>query len=236
VHAKRSGGVGVAEPGHIASLPTQLWLSKSRSAPDFVRVEVNCFGAPHSGFAVNSSRINARTSGERPAGCRLFQVQNRRKPRRCHAITVLRLDDVNGRAPARHARASRAQRIRSADVKSTRGRRDRWTTASWWRSVDDLGVQRGARLDDKSERVEQRVTTDATVGAIGEKPITSMEATCGIAGSHNEYVDLISRAPEQAKQISFRRMSVAGRTDRQELAPSTNRDWRTSATRRIVSP
>src|SRR4029453_14686732 len=48
-------------------------------------------GAPHSGFAVDISRINARTSGEtagRPKGCRLFQVQNKPKPCRCHAITV----------------------------------------------------------------------------------------------------------------------------------------------------
>ena len=46
-------------------------------------------GAPQSGFAVDISQIRARMSRDtrrRPRSCRLFHVQNRRTPRRCHAM------------------------------------------------------------------------------------------------------------------------------------------------------
>jgi hypothetical protein len=48
--------------------------------------------APHSGFAADIVRISVRTSRGtvgRPTRRRLFQVQNRRNPWRCQAMTCL---------------------------------------------------------------------------------------------------------------------------------------------------
>ena len=95
-------------------------------------------GAPHSGFAVDSSRISARTSAAtpgRPLRCRLFQVQNKRKPRRRHARTVSGLTMRTPERQSRHDRDSHAHSTRSTVVKQTRRRRDRFTTASWCRSA-----------------------------------------------------------------------------------------------------
>jgi hypothetical protein len=78
-------------------------------------------------------QTNARTSGEtagRPERCRLFQVQNNRKPCRCHAMTVSGLTMWMAERQPRHDRESHAHSIRSTGVKRRGGRRDRFTTAS----------------------------------------------------------------------------------------------------------
>ena len=105
--------------------------------PQLQELSVNPRGH-HKGFAVESSRINARTSDAtpgRPVRRRLFQVQNRRKPRRCHAMTVSGLTIRTVARQLRQACASHAQRRRSAAVKRKRRRRDRFTRASWCRSA-----------------------------------------------------------------------------------------------------
>jgi hypothetical protein len=57
---------------------------------------------PQSGFAVHISRISARTSCGtvgRPVRSRLFQVQNKRKPRQCPGDDGRWLNDIEGRVP-----------------------------------------------------------------------------------------------------------------------------------------
>jgi len=81
-----------------------------------------------------SARTSVGTPG-RPVRRRLFQVQNRRKPCRCHATTVSGLTTWSADRQDRQARESHAHSIRSAEVKRSRGRRLRWTTVSWCRSA-----------------------------------------------------------------------------------------------------
>ena len=88
--------------------------------------------APQSGFALQTSRINAWTSGAiagRPERCRLFRVQNTQKPCRCHEMTVVGLTICTVEHQPRHVCESHAQRMRSVTVKRGRGRRARFTTA-----------------------------------------------------------------------------------------------------------
>ena len=137
-------------------------------------------GAPHSGFAVDISRINARRSGEivgRPQRCRLFQVQNKRKPRRCHARTVSGLTMWMADRQPPHERESQAQNIRSTRVKRRRGRRDRFTTVSWCRSAM---ISRCSETRDRNmNRIEwsSEKTTDATKRGYRRTSITSIDAT-----------------------------------------------------------
>ena len=73
----------------------------------------------HTRFAVDMSRISARTScgtAGRRVRCRLFHVQNKRKPRRCHATTVSGLTMYTAERQPLHACASHAHSIRSTDV------------------------------------------------------------------------------------------------------------------------
>ena len=65
----------------------------------------------------------------RPVRCRLFQVQNKRKPRRCQPTTVSGLTMCTAERQPRHACESHAQSIRSTGVRRRRGRRDRFRTA-----------------------------------------------------------------------------------------------------------
>jgi len=81
-----------------------------------------------------SARTSSGTAG-RPVRCRLFHAQNTRKPRRCHATTVSGLTMYTAERQPPHVCASHAHKVRSTDVKRTRGRPDRCTTASWCRSA-----------------------------------------------------------------------------------------------------
>ena len=104
-------------------------------------------GAPQSGFAVDSSRIRARTSVStlgRPVRRRLFQVQKRRKPRRCQAMTVVR--SARCAAPTasgpRHARATprAAGLTASTEARGTRAVHHRHLVSQ----REDLEMQRRA--------------------------------------------------------------------------------------------
>jgi hypothetical protein len=82
-------------------------------------------GAPHRGFAADMSRISARTlcgTPGRPVRCRLIQLQNERKRRRCHATTVSGLMIYTAERQPHHACASHAHSMRATDVKRRRGR------------------------------------------------------------------------------------------------------------------
>ena len=68
-------------------------------------------GAPHSGFAMDISRINARTSAGTPGRlvrCRLFHVQNRRKP----------ADAIRGRSLAAQRGGTSASRAIAATARA----------------------------------------------------------------------------------------------------------------------
>ena len=83
----------------------------------------------------------------------------------------LRLDDVNGRVPAgpgvREPRPQDSIGRREAKTRATRSMDD----VSAGDGGDDFQVQRGARLDDKSQRVEQQERRETTrLQAIGECP------------------------------------------------------------------
>ena len=135
---------------------------------------VNPRRTPHRGFAVDSSRIRARTSvgtRGRPVRCRLFQVQNSRKPRRCHVTTVSGVTMCTAVRQPRQACANHAHRRRSTNVRRRRGRRDRLMTASWCRRAmisrcsgePRLGGQIGASRAAKRRRMTR-------LQAIGECP------------------------------------------------------------------
>ena len=122
----------------------------------------------------------ARTSGGtagRPVRCRLFQVQNRRKPRRCHAMTVSGLTMCRAERQPRHDRESHAHSIRSTRVKRRRGRRDRFTTASWCRSAM---ISRCSEARDRTRNRSEwssETTTDTTPGGYRRTAVTSIDAT-----------------------------------------------------------
>ena len=77
----------------------------------------------------------------------------------------------------RQARESHAQSSRSADVKRSRGPRDRWTTVSWCRSA------RISRCSDTRDRTKNRsewkkdTRTDTTARGYRRIPATSSDAT-----------------------------------------------------------
>ena len=106
-----------------------------------------------------------------PVRCRLFQVQNSRKPRRCDVTTVSGVTMCTAVRQPRQACANHAHRRRSTNVRRRRGRRDRLMTASWCRRAmisrcsgePRLGGQIGASGAAKRRRMTR-------LQAIGECP------------------------------------------------------------------
>ena len=82
---------------------------------------------------------------------------------------------------------SHAHSIRSADVKRRRGRRDRFTTASWCRSAM---ISRCSEARDRTRNRSEwssETTTDATSGGYRRTPVTSIDATrTSVFGSHSQ--------------------------------------------------
>ena len=110
--------------------------------------------APHGSAAhpTADSRWTSRGSGRerlvgqpgRPVRWRLFQVQNSRKPRRCHATTVSGLTMWMAERQPRHARESHAHSSRSAEVKRRRWAAGTIHDGELVSERDDFQVQRGA--------------------------------------------------------------------------------------------
>jgi hypothetical protein len=77
-------------------------------------------GAPQEGFSLHILQISARTSGEmmgRPGWPqRTFQVQNRRNPARCQAMTISGLPMVSAECQPRQRRDRQIHNRRSAEV------------------------------------------------------------------------------------------------------------------------
>ena len=67
----------------------------------------------------------------RPVPCRLFEVQKRRNPRRCHATTVSGCTRTSARRHSVRMRENHTQSNRSAALRRRRGRRERSSTWSW---------------------------------------------------------------------------------------------------------
>jgi hypothetical protein len=92
-------------------------------------------GAPHNGLASEIVRISARTSADTvglPMRRRLFHAQNKRKPRRCHAMTVSGCTMTSAVRQFAQTRDSQTQRHRSTFPRASRCGCDRCSTCSWW--------------------------------------------------------------------------------------------------------
>jgi hypothetical protein len=108
---------------------------------------------------VDRSRIRVRTSAGaagRPVRARLFQLQNRRKPRRCQAMTVSGLIIWTDVRQPHHARESHTQNSRSVDVRRRRGRWRRFDDSQLMSERDDFEVQRGAGPNHQPEGIGER--------------------------------------------------------------------------------
>ena len=119
-------------------------------------------GAPHSGFASDIVRISVRMSAAtvgRPRW-RLFHVQRKRKPRRCHARIVSGFTMTTIRQ-SRHTRDNHTHSNRSAGVSRTRRGRDRSRRCSWCRRarISSCSVARD-RTDERRVRSNAMATDD----------------------------------------------------------------------------
>jgi len=115
---------------YLAAVACEILIPSLSSSP-WIR------GAPQSGLSLLIFRISSRTSFEvfgLPAQCRLFfQVQNRRKPLRCHAITVSGLTMTRAERQAGQMREIQTQsilsKVQSLGLRGIERRR----MLSWWR-------------------------------------------------------------------------------------------------------
>ena len=155
------------------------------------------------------SRINARTSAGtpgRPVRCRLFHVQNRRKPRRCQASTVAGCTTWSAALQPCHRCDSHAHSTRSMVVKRSRGRRERFATANWCRSA------RISRCSTARERTKNwsewstETTTDTMSRAYSEWRATSIVTRCtvflvatGHRGDFQQLMEFVSDASRRAR-------------------------------------
>jgi hypothetical protein len=128
---------------------------------------------------VEISRINARTSWGtvgRPVRCRLFQVQNRRKSRRCHATTVSGFDDLNGRAPAAPRLRERCSAARDRIIN-----RNEWSSETTTETTSEAYSRLPLNLNRHNEyRVSGRYTRKASRGR-GDGKVDSCPAEHGPA-------------------------------------------------------
>ena len=96
-------------------------------------------GAPQSGLARLMVRIKSRTSrdtgGLPVCPCRTFQVQNKRKPLRCQAMTAWGLTITSTDRQLAQTPDNHAQKTRSATVNFGRLLAERRSTPIWWRSA-----------------------------------------------------------------------------------------------------
>jgi hypothetical protein len=96
-----------------------------------------------------------------------------RNPRRCQASTVAGFTNTStGRQPL-HVCDNHAQSMRSAAVRHSRGRRDRFTTAE--RQISRCSSARGRAVDRSAKSSE--TTTDSTSRAYSRRTATSISTT-----------------------------------------------------------
>src|ERR1700693_2084633 len=81
------------------------------------------------------SRTSCETAGLPVLPCRIFQVQNNRKPFRCQAMTVLGLTMTSADLQSAQAPDNHAQKTRSAMVNFSRFLAERRGTPIWCRKA-----------------------------------------------------------------------------------------------------
>ena len=117
-------------------------------------------GAPYSGFSRRIVRISSRTSfgtvGRPGLPRRIFQVQNRRNPFRCQAITVSGLTMTRALRQLLQIPHSQAHKIRSTLTSLGRDA-ERCKTPSWWRRARFSSL--------RATRPRNEATSEATSAA-----------------------------------------------------------------------
>src|ERR1700722_17972096 len=115
-------------------------------------------GAPQSGLARLIVRINWRTSHETAGlpvlACRTFQVQNKRKPLRCQAMTVSGLTMTSADRQSAQSPDNHTQKRRSAMVNSGSFWVERRSTPIWCRSAK-ISTWRAARERKTKNSIER---------------------------------------------------------------------------------
>jgi len=130
-------------------------------------------GAPQSGLARLMLRMRSRTfrgmSGLPGRTFLLFQVQYRRKPLRCQAITVSGLTITRAERQPVHRRESQTHKRRSPGFRGSRLRPPRRRTLIWWRRAR-FSTCRQARLwkqEHKADRNERNTVRMGGRVAVG---------------------------------------------------------------------
>src|SRR5215468_2469145 len=114
---------------YLATLVSPMVMPNLRGSPWM-------WGAPHRGLSRLICRIKSRTwrgtAGRPGLPWRTFQVENRRKPWRCQAMTVSGRTMASAARQFCQTRDRTTHKYRSTGVKRGRGT-DRFRTLSWWR-------------------------------------------------------------------------------------------------------
>jgi len=125
-------------------------------------------GAPQSGFARLIFRMRSRTSRDTsglPGLPRLlFQVQYRRNPRRCQAMTVSGLTMMSAERQPDHRCSSHAHKRRSTSLSRTRPRCDLRSTFIWWRRAR-ISNCKAARVWKQEPRVPRKERNRVNIGS-----------------------------------------------------------------------
>src|SRR5215475_4432465 len=124
-------------------------------------------GAPQLGFTRHILRIRSRTSREmtgRPGWpCRTFQVQNKRKPARCQAMTVSGLTIASAERQSLQRRDRQIHNRRSLEVNFGRFLADLCSTEIWWRRAR-FSSSMAARERKIEDRVARSVVRAINIG------------------------------------------------------------------------
>src|SRR5260370_19464331 len=98
-------------------------------------------------------------------GCprRTFQVQNRRKPARCQAMTVCGLTMASAERQSRHSRGIQIHNRWSPEVNFGRFAPYLWSTPIWWRRAK-FSSRRAARERKIEHRVASSVVREMSIG------------------------------------------------------------------------
>jgi hypothetical protein len=126
-------------------------------------------------FSRHILRIRSRTSCEmtgRPGRpCWTFQVQNKRKPARCQAMTVSGLTMARAERQSRQRRDRQIHNKRSPEVNFGRFLAARCSTPIWWRRAR-FSSSRAARERKIEDRVARSVVREISIGENYEGNIT----------------------------------------------------------------
>jgi hypothetical protein len=132
----RTTAMSAMAAGVAESCIWRRWPGRPRCQVSGVRR--GCEARPRAEFASDIVRISLRTTSGtvgRPVRPQLFQVQNKRKPRRCRAMTVAGLTMTRAVRHRVHRRDNQTQGQRSTFVTGSRRGIVRCSTSSWCRNA-----------------------------------------------------------------------------------------------------